>query len=453
MTMNEPRHTDDLITQLRELTERDEWAKALSLLTSLHPADLADVALALGDAERRATLLRLPTSVTASIFGFAGRRAGLATLLDALDRDPLPDVISELPDEVAADVLDQFEGERQQDLLASVDDEEQVATLLEYPDESAARMTHSSVVSLTETLPVEEAIDAIRRLNPPSDSAYYLYTVDAEGRLSGVVSVRDLIVAPTGTRLSEIALHQVHAVSADLDQEEVARTMQRYNLLAMPVVDDDGRLVGVTTAADVIDVVAEEATEDMYRMVGLDETERVFSPVVTSVRRRLPWMLVNLIWAFGAALIVNLFDGTLARFTLLAALMPIVAGQGGNAGAQTATIAVRSIALGDLAVRDVVRATRKEIAVGLANGVAIGIVAGVVVYVWDRNVVLSLVLGGALAGSIALATLIGVIIPLGLKWRGIDPALAANILVTGATDVLSFLLFLGLAAIAIEQIV
>ena len=449
--MNEERLTDDLLAQLRELAETGEWAKSVALLTSLHPADLADVALDLDDDERRNLLHHLPTDVTAQTLEFVDED-GLAAIAGAVGTSALLAILNEVPDEIATDVLQQLEPERRREVLAALDHEEQVAALLEYPDESAGGIMRSGFVSLNETIPVEQAIEALRRLRPPSDRAYYLYTVDDDRRLRGVVSVRDLIVAVPGTTLSAIAERDIHAVGVDLDQEEVARTLQRYNLLAIPVVDEDGRLVGATTADDVIDVLAEEATEDMYRMVGLDEDERVFSPVRTSVRRRLPWMLVNLVWAFGAAAIVSLFDDTLARFTLLAALMPVVAGQGGNAGAQTATIAVRSIAIGDLDVRDVFRATRKEIVVGLANGVAIGIVAGAAVYAWDRNVVLSAVLAGALAGSIALATLLGVIIPLGLKWRGVDPALAANIFVTGATDILSFVLFLGLAALVIERI-
>ena len=449
--MNEERPTDDLLAQLRELAETGEWAKSVALLTSLHPADLADVALHLDDDERRNLLHYLPTDVTAPTLEFVDED-GLAAIAGAVGTSALLAILNEVPDEIATDVLQQLEPERRREVLAALDHEEQVAALLEYPDESAGGIMRSGFVSLNEALPVEQAIETLRRLRPPSDRAYYLYTVDDDRRLRGVVSVRDLIVAVPGTALSEIAERDIHAVGVDLDQEEVARTLQRYNLLAIPVVDADGRLVGATTADDVIDVLAEEATEDMYRMVGLDEDERVFSPVRTSVRRRLPWMLVNLVWAFGAAAIVSLFDDTLARFTLLAALMPVVAGQGGNAGAQTATIAVRSIAIGDLDVRDVFRATRKEIVVGLANGVAIGIVAGAAVYAWDRNVVLSAVLAGALAGSIALATLLGVIIPLGLKWRGVDPALAANIFVTGATDILSFVLFLGLAALVIERI-
>jgi magnesium transporter len=228
--------------------------------------------------------------------------------------------------------------------------------------------------------------------------------------------------------------------------------MQRYNLLAVPVVDEDGQLLGVTTADDLIDVLEEEATEDMYRMVGLDEDERIFSTVPQSVRRRLPWMMVNLVTAFGAAATVSLFDSTLARASILAAFMPIVAGQGGNAGTQTATIAVRSLAIGDLEVSDVFRACRKEIMVAIANGIAIGLVAGVGSYFWEGNVALSVVLGVALFLNICAATMGGVLIPIGLKVAGVDPALAANIFVTMITDILGFLFFLGLASVAIDRI-
>ncbi len=449
--MNEEHSAEDLRAQLRELAETGEWSKALALLTALHPADLAEVALALDDGERGALFHNLPIDMIAQTLAFVDE-AGLAAFAASLDTSALLAILNEVPDEIAADLLQQLEPDHQREALTALDREEHIAAILEYPDESAGGIMRSGFVSLNESLPVERAIETLRRLRPPSDRAYYLYTVDDDQRLRGVVSVRDLIVAFPGTALAEIAERDVHAVGVDLDREEVARTLQRYNLLAIPVTDDDGRLVGATTADDVIDVLAEEATEDMYRMVGLDEGERVFSPVRASVRRRLPWMFVNLIWAFAAAAIVSLFDATLARFTLLAALMPVVAGQGGNAGAQTATIAVRSIAIGDLDVRDVFRASGKEIVVGLANGIVLGAIAGAAVYAWDRNAVLAAILAGALAGSIALATLLGVIIPLALKWRGVDPALAATIFVTGAADILSFVLFLGLAALVIEHI-
>jgi magnesium transporter len=190
----------------------------------------------------------------------------------------------------------------------------------------------------------------------------------------------------------------------------------------------------------------------MYLMVGLAEDERVFSPVRQSVRRRLPWMLVNLLTAFAAAATISLFDSTLSRATVLAFLMPIVAGMGGNAGTQTATIAVRSIALGDLHVTDVVRACRKEILVGVANGIAVGLAAAAVSYLWEGSWPLSAVLAGALIANVVTATMAGVLIPLGLKALKVDPALAANIFVTMTTDITGFILFLGLATLAINQI-
>jgi magnesium transporter len=188
------------------------------------------------------------------------------------------------------------------------------------------------------------------------------------------VSIRDLLVSAPKTTLAEITQRDVHAVATGTDQEEAARVLQKYNLMALPVVDEDGRLEGIMTADDLIDVLQEEATEDMYLMAGVGEDERVFSPVRTSVKRRLPWMLANLLTAFVAAAVVGVFDSALSKAAVLAYFMPVVAGMGGNAGTQTATIAVRSIALGDL-MRDVVRACRKEDHGGDGQRPAIGLVA------------------------------------------------------------------------------
>jgi magnesium transporter len=276
--------------------------------------------------------------------------------------------------------------------------------------------------------------------------------VDSAGHLQGTVSIRDLIVSSPRTSLGEITQRDVHAVTTTTDQEEAALTLQKYNLLAIPVVDAEGVLEGIMTADDLIDVLQEEATEDMYRMVGLDEDERVFSPVRTSVRRRLPWMLVNLVTAFVAAATVGLFDETIGKAAVLALFMPVVAGMGGNAGTQTATIAVRSIALGDLDVADVFRACRKEIMVAMANGLAIGLTAGLGAYAWKQNETLSIVIAAALFLNICAATMGGVLIPLGLKAVRVDPALAANIFVTTVTDVMGFVFFLGLASLVVDQI-
>jgi magnesium transporter len=441
----------EVLEDARSLAHAGEWAKLVSLVTSLHPADLAELVLDLGEHERRELLSHLPTDVVGQLFEFV-EDDELRDLIRSIGVEELPAVLEEVEDDVAADVIQQLEPEQQAETLAQLDRGEDVAELLQYREESAGGLMSRGFVALNQDISVQQAIDYLRVLRPPSDRAYYLYVIDKDRKLQGTVSIRDLIVSAPRTPLAEITQRDVHAVSTTTDQEEAARTLQKYNLLAVPVVDEAGVLEGVMTADDLIDVLQEEATEDMYRMVGLDEDERVFSPVGTSVRRRLPWMLVNLLTAFIAAATVGLFDHTISKAAVLALFMPVVAGMGGNAGTQTATIAVRSIALGDLDVGDVFRACRKEIMVAMANGLVIGLAGALGAYAWKQNEALSAVIGAALFLNICAATLGGVLIPLGLKAIRIDPALAANIFVTTLTDVVGFALFLGLSSLAINQI-
>jgi magnesium transporter len=439
-----------LLDDAHALIAAGEWAKSVALLSSLHPADLADLVLSLEADERQRLLAHLPTDITAQLLDHA-EDDDLRSLIEGIGVADLPAVLEEADDDVAADVIQQLEPQARRDTLAALDREE-VEELLQYEEESAGGIMSQGFVALGEDMTIGGAIGYLRRLRPSSEQAYYIYVVDESERLQGVVSLRDLIVSGPGTRLGEVTRRDVHAVTTGTDQEEVARTMQRYNLLAVPVVDEAGRLQGVTRADDLVDVLQEEATEDMFRMAGVGDDERVFSPVRLSVRRRLPWMLVNTLSAFVAAGVVSAFDSTLGKATLLATFMPIVAGQGGNAGTQTATIAVRSIALGDLDVGDIVRACRKEILVALATGFAIGLAAGLGSYLWEQNGVLSVVLAAALFLNICTATMAGVLIPLGLKAAKVDPALAANIFVTTITDTMGFLIFLGLASIVIDRI-
>ena len=440
----------ELRDDARALVESGDWAKAVALVSSLHPADLADLVLEFDEDQRRTLLDHLSTDIVGQLFEYVEDEE-IRALIDSVGIEDLPAVLEETPDDVTVDVIQQLDREEREETLAALDRDE-LTDLLAYGDESAGGIMSRGFVAIPEQLTAQQTIDYLRLLKPASDQTYYVYVVDSDKRLQGVVSLRDVIVSPAETRLGDITQREVHAVTAGTDQEEVARTLQRYNLLAIPVVDEEGRLLGVTTADDLIDVLEEEATEDMYLMVGLNEDERVFSPVGQSVRRRLPWMIVNVITAFAAAATVSLFDSTIARATVLAFFMPIVAGQGGNAGTQTATIAVRSIALGDLHVSDVVRACKKEILVGIANGFVIGMIAALASFAWEGNVALSVVLGAALMANIVTATMAGVLIPLGLKAINVDPALAANIFVTMTTDITGFFLFLGLATLTITQI-
>lgn len=441
----------EILDDARLLAANGEWQKLVALVTSLHPADLAELVLDLETAHRVELLAHLPTDVVGQLFEFV-EDDELRELIRGVGVEELASVLEDVDDHVVADVIQQLEPSEQVETLAQLDRGEEVAELLKYEADSAGSIMSRGFIALNDSITVQQAIDYLRVLRPPSDRAYYLYVVDSENHLTGTVSIRDLLVSGPRTPLHEITQRDIYAVQTGTDQEEAARTFQKYNLMALPVVDEEGRLEGVMTADDLVDVLEEEATEDMYRMVGLDEHERIFSPVATSVRRRLPWMLINLLTAFVAAATVGIFDGTIGEAAVLALFMPVVAGMGGNAGTQTATIAVRSIALGDLGVRDVLRACRKEILVAMLNGLAIGLSAAIIAFIWKQNDTLSLIIGLALFLNICLATLAGVLIPLGLKAAKVDPALAANIFVTTITDVMGFAIFLGLGALAISQI-
>lgn len=240
------------------------------------------------------------------------------------------------------------------------------------------------------------------------------------------------------------------SVRVDADQEEIARQFEHYHYLGLPVLDFNGRLIGVVRANDVIQVAQDEATEDMQLMVGLSGEERALTPWNKSIRTRLPWLLVNLATAFLAAAVVGIFENTIARWTVLAIFLPIVAGQGGNAGAQTLTVIIRDLALGEISRGDGRKALTKEVLLGLANGLAIGLVVGVFSYFWKGNVVLGIVVGVAMLLNLMAAALSGVLIPFGLRAIKIDPALASSIFLTTVTDVAGFFFFLGLATLALH---
>ena len=253
--------------------------------------------------------------------------------------------------------------------------------------------------------------------------------------------------------LKDIMVTKVFSARTDTDQEDVARLVDSYNVLAIPVVDEENKLVGVITVDDVIDVIKEEATEDIYRLAGLGVHERVFSPPGMSVRMRIPWLVVNVVTAFLAAFVVSLFEGTIQQFAVLAVFMPVVPLLGGNAGTQTLTVMVRGMALGELSWSNSRRALFKEILVGVVNGITIGCLVALVVFFWKGSPVLGLILGLAMIGNLLVAAVMGTIVPLALRWLNIDPALASSVFVTTATDVCGFVLFLGLGAHFLERLV
>lgn len=441
----------EVLEDARSLAATGEWAKLVALVASLHPADLAELVLNLGENDRRQLLDHLPTDVVGQLFEFA-EDDELRDLIRGVGVEDLPAVLEEVEDNVVADVIQQLEPAEREETLAALDRGEEVAELLQYADESAGGLMSRGFVSLNESITVSQAIDYLRVLRPPSERAYYLYVVDSDQRLLGVVSIRDLLVSAPRTTLGEITQRDVHAVSTGTDQEEAARVLQRYNLMAVPVVDDEGRLEGIMSADDLIDVLQEEATEDMYRMVGLDDDEKVLAPVGRSIKRRMPWLLVNLMTAFLAALVVAPFEGTIAKASALAIFMPIIAGHAGNTGTQVATLVVRGLALGEVKYSDIWTILRKEAAFGLVHGLGAGALTATLAIVLSLNPWLGVLTFVALMLNLLVAGAVGATIPLGLKKLGADPALASSIWLTTFTDMFGFMCLLGLGTLFIARI-
>jgi magnesium transporter len=318
--------------------------------------------------------------------------------------------------------------------------------LLAYGDETAGGLMTPEFFALRGTMTAAQALAFVRQQDPEGEAPYYLYVVDGDDKLVGVVGLRALIGAAPDTHIEQIMHRDLRTVPVGTDQEEVANLMTKYSLIALPVVDAQGRLAGVIRSRDIATVIEEEATEDIYRLSNVSDGDlTVWSPVKVTVSRRLPWLFLNMGTAFLAASVVNAFQNTIAQLAVLAAFQSIVAGQGGNAGTQTLAIMVRGLALGEIELRDIGPALLREIGIGALHGLAIGLAVGLIAWVWQGIPVLGLVIGLAMLGNLLAAAAAGTLVPLTLKALKLDPALASAVLVTTVTDCVGFGLFLGLA--------
>ncbi|MCA9845352.1 MAG: magnesium transporter, partial [Dehalococcoidia bacterium] len=411
-----PAITHDLLDDVREFIAAGEWFKLVAVVSALHPSDICELAMFLDPGERREMLQRLPADAQGEVLEFAETEQ-LRALIEAIGPLDLPAALDEVDDRTAAEIIEILEPDEREQTLEALDRGAEVGELLDYPEESVGRLMSQSYVALEQDMTTQQAIEYLRTWKPPSDHAYYLYVTDPDHVLIGVISIRDLLVAPSGTPVHEITIRDVHAVPAEMDREEAARVLQRYNLLALPVTDTNGALVGVAEADELIDVLRDEATEDMYRMVGLDEDESPHNSILDTIRLRLPWLIVNLFTAFIGGFVVLAFGSTLKQAVVLAAFLPIVANQSGVTGTQTATVTVRTLALsGSLGT---LRGTLyRELVVGFVNGVAVGLVLAVVALVIAQNFVLAGVLFVSMSLASSLATLSGELTPLALQKFG-----------------------------------
>ncbi len=418
-------------------------------LAKRHPAELAELLHELPDAEA-VRLLRELYKVRAA-----------ADSLEEMDPDEAAELLEELPDEEATaiisrmepddavDVLEEFPRDQVEEILEhlrSLDREKAqvLQRLLAYPPDTAGGLMSPEYVALPADITAQEAIERLRKVAEEAETVYYVYVVDREGKLLGVLSLRDLVFARPDTPVREIMRPEVVTLSPDMSAEEVVQAFDKYGYLAFPVVDEEKRILGIVTVDDILDVLTDEATEDMYKMANVPRQERVDTPWYESLRMRLPWLYINLATAFLAASVVGAFEGVIAKISALAIFMPVVAGQGGNAGMQTVTIVTRGVALGEVPPGKGARILAKEVLLGLLNGLAVGVVVGAVAYGWKHNPYLGLVAFLAMVGNMVIAGLVGASIPLGLRALGLDPALASSVILTTFTDTLGFFLLLGL---------
>ena len=441
---------------LEDLADEGLITEAMVRLKRLRIADQAEALLRISPEAQVVLLAVLPSEDLGAIIEVLEVEDAVA-VCEKIENSKLPEVFDAASPEIAADVLKALEPASAEDVLAEMETAPEVIPLLEYEDDDAGGLMTPEFVALRETMNVGQALDFVRlwarEVGPDPEYLHYLFVVDWDGALKGGLSLAQLVLASRSQFVSLLMDEDIISVGVETDQEEAARLMERYDIFNLPVMDDDGRLVGVVWLDDMIRVLDDEATEDMFRMIGVAEEEKALGPFWRSVRNRLPWLVVNLGTAVLAGFVITLFQSTMGQVVALAAFLPVIAGQGGIAGTQTLTLIIRSITLGEVSPANTRRLLLKEFGLGLVHGLALGLVVGVIAFIWKGSEYLALVVGIAMAANLVVAGISGVIVPLGFRALKIDPALSSAVAVTTLTDVFGFLVYLGLATAAIGLIV
>lgn len=440
--------------RVRVLVEADDWDGLAAVVADLHPSDIADVLESVIDAEERIALLRtLPAEQASEALAEMEESEHRGELLAALEPEHGAELLHELANDDAADLIGELEADQARAILDALPFQQagDLRGLLLYGEETAGGLMTTDLVAVEGHVDAGQAIEEVRRQGRRVEDFYTVFVVDRERKLLGAVPLDDLILAPLDTPVSEIAEPIPVTILPDLDQEEVGKVLSRYNLVSVPVCDAEGRLMGRITFDDVIDVIEAEQTEDILRLAGVSDEEEVRAEWREAVRTRLPWLCLNLVTAGAAASVVFLFGDTVEELWYLAAIMPIVAGMGGNSGTQALAVTVRRIAVTSGVLEKRADAVGKELLVGLVNGLTLGLLAAGVA--WAAVLVqpgvpalLPWVVLMAMWGNIVVAGFAGAFIPTVLDRTGIDPAVASSVFVTTLTDLFGFFLLLGLAS-------
>ncbi|MBN1881739.1 MAG: magnesium transporter [Deltaproteobacteria bacterium] len=433
--------------KLRQIMAEDDLRELKEEVSKFHPADIAEFMQYLLPDEKQVVFSILDTEAAADVlveledetrdFILAGLESGrLSEIVDDMESDDAADIIDDLPDDVAQEVLEQID----------TDDAEDIQRLMRYDEESAGGIMQTELVSVVQEETVNQAIEKIRSLADEVEDIHNVYVIDRFGKLTGILPLRKLILAAPSKRIEDILEQEPITVTVDVDQEEVARLFKKYDLVGLPVVDYVGRLVGRITVDDIVDVLEEEATEDIIKLTGAVDDYAYSSSVLKSAGTRLPWLFASWMGGVLASLIIGFYENTLIEAVVLAAFMPVIAGMGGNVASQSSTIVVRGIAIGSIDLKRLWSVVFREVKIGLLLGVTYGVLLGVFASLYFVDVVnLWLVVGLGIFSSITIASTLGTLMPIMLHSMGFDPAISSGPFVTTATDVVSMLVYLVLA--------
>jgi len=442
------------VKKVTDLIEDDGKQYIKEHITELHPADIADIIETLDEEKKKELFNLLHTKIASKVIVEVNEHSR-DQILEDINKEKLTDIVEEMSSDDAADLIADLPKKEAKDILEKLhwEDSTEVQKLLKYPEDTAGGIMQTELLSVREEVLIEDAIIQLMALSENIGDVPNVFVVDKNRRLVGILPVRKLLIVKHEMPISGIIDRNVISVNVNEDQEEVANIFKKYDLISLAVVDDDSRLVGRIQIDDIVDVLVEEASEDMLHMAGIYQDEKIMDPPLKSVRMRLPWLVINLATATLAASVVGLFQDTLQAMVILAMFMPIVAGMGGNAGTQALTVTIRGIALGELSFNNAKRAVLNGITIGLLNGVVTGVIMALIAYYWKGNYMLGIVLGLAMMVNLFIANFFGIIIPLVLKWLKIDPAVASSIFLTTLTDCIGFFSFLGLATLFIKYLI
>ncbi|MES2339361.1 MAG: magnesium transporter [Pseudomonadota bacterium] len=436
----------EFVRAVLDAVEDGDPERARELVQPLHPADIADL-FELADREDRAGLAHaLHGLLDGDVFAEMNDHVR-EDLIDALEPQEVADLAAELDTDDAVAIIEDMDADDQREVLRAMepDDRAAIEEALSYPEESAGRLMQRELIAVPEHWSVGDTLDYLRRNDDLTTDFWEIFVVDPAHKPVGTCQLSWILRTPRGIAMADIMKREQTLIPVDMDQEEVALRFQKYALISAAVTDMSGRLVGMITVDDIVHIIQEEAGEDALLLSGAGDGD-INEPIRTSYTARVRWLIANLGTALVAATIITLFEGTIGRMVALAALMPIVAGVGGNAGTQTMAVTVRALATNQLTRSNTWRTIRREISIGVLNGMTVALVIGIAVALFYTNPMLGGVIASAMLANIVIAGLAGVVVPLTLERLNLDPAVASSVFVTMITDSMGFFVFLGLAS-------